>query len=90
MQLRPSHRANLPNPLQALLKQLPDEEKDEARDRAHAAGIWQQPESWEATFQKLPPTSSGYQLFLEVVRSRAAERICRISMCAWLAKSIWT
>jgi hypothetical protein len=38
MQLRPSHRANLPNPLQALLKQLPDEEKDEARDRADAAG----------------------------------------------------
>jgi len=34
----PFARANLPNPLQALLKQLPDEEKDEARDRAHAAG----------------------------------------------------
>ena len=38
MQLRPSQRANLPNPLQALLKQLPDEEKNEAQDRAHAAG----------------------------------------------------
>ncbi len=38
MQLRPSQQANLPNPLQALLEQLPDEEKDEARDRAHAAG----------------------------------------------------
>jgi len=34
----PFARANLPNPLQALLKQLPDEEEDEARDRAHAAG----------------------------------------------------
>jgi hypothetical protein len=31
-------QANLPNRLQALLKQLPDEEKDEAGDRAHAAG----------------------------------------------------
>jgi hypothetical protein len=38
MQLRPSQRANLPNPLQPLLKQLPDKQKDEARDRAHAAG----------------------------------------------------
>jgi hypothetical protein len=38
MQLRPSQQANLPNPLQALVEQLPDEEKDEALDRAHAAG----------------------------------------------------
>jgi hypothetical protein len=37
-QLCPSQQANLPNLLQALLEQLPDEEKDEALDRAHAAG----------------------------------------------------
>jgi hypothetical protein len=71
MQFRPSPQANVSNPLQALVEQLPDEEKDEARDRAHAAG-------------------NLAAAFLEVVRSHATERICRISMCAWLAKSIWT
>jgi hypothetical protein len=40
MQLRPSQQANLPNPLQALVEQLPDEKNYEARDRAHAAGNW--------------------------------------------------
>ena len=40
MQFRPSPQANVSNPLQALVEQLPDEEKDEARDRAHAAGNW--------------------------------------------------
>jgi hypothetical protein len=46
-------QANWPNRLRALLKQVPDEEKDKARDRAHAAGNLAAARELGGNFQKI-------------------------------------